>query len=421
MVASSIASDAHSEQSDTHTHASSTLGTTASLSSRIASLAFESLVRSDADGLSSVGGTSEGVPASFLSEEDCEEAIAEGDEEGEEEEEEEEVVELTEEQLINLLDREEDPFQVCSRLFHALSPGGASDRPMKHISPEQAQHFKALGFLVVDGFVDGGIASRLRTVGLDMSARGELCPAAELDAGAGFSDRGARSDRLCFLHRGHHPEPIESVLERLEELQEDLSTLMLLRQRAEYQLAHYQPNGAFYKRHRDALPCDSSEEDQRRVTAIVYTSPCWRTVHGGALRLWLPAGAAVPRARAQPSQGSQEPSQGSRAFQNGARPRPDGAPRENGLSNGHRGLANGMAHSPGGQSPDSSRSSLEHGRAALDACCSLPHVSLREAGEEYVVEIAPTAGRLVVFLSGCVDHEVTPSFTERVALTAWCQ
>uniref|UniRef100_A0A061QXN6 Uncharacterized protein n=1 Tax=Tetraselmis sp. GSL018 TaxID=582737 RepID=A0A061QXN6_9CHLO len=213
MVASSIASDAHSEQSDTHTHASSTLGTTASLSSRIASLAFESLVRSDADGLSSVGGTSEGVPASFLSEEDCEEAIAEGDEEGEEEEEEEEVVELTEEQLINLLDREEDPFQVCSRLFHALSPGGASDRPMKHISPEQAQHFKALGFLVVDGFVDGGIASRLRTVGLDMSARGELCPAAELDAGAGFSDRGARSDRLCFLHRGHHPEPIESVLE----------------------------------------------------------------------------------------------------------------------------------------------------------------------------------------------------------------
>lgn len=29
--------------------------------------------------------------------------------------------------------------------------------------------------------------------------------------------------------------------------------------------AHYQSHGTFYKRHRDALPCDTSEDDQRRV------------------------------------------------------------------------------------------------------------------------------------------------------------
>ncbi|KAI9203231.1 2OG-Fe(II) oxygenase superfamily-domain-containing protein [Polychytrium aggregatum] len=34
-------------------------------------------------------------------------------------------------------------------------------------------------------------------------------------------------------------------------------------------------------------------------------------------------------------------------------------------------------------------------------------------------EIAPVGGRLVLFLSGVVDHEVCPSFQDRVAITAW--
>ena len=36
-----------------------------------------------------------------------------------------------------------------------------------------------------------------------------------------------------------------------------------------------------------------------------------------------------------------------------------------------------------------------------------------------VLDIAPLAGRLVLFLSGAVDHAVLPSFAERTALTAW--
>jgi hypothetical protein len=35
------------------------------------------------------------------------------------------------------------------------------------------------------------------------------------------------------------------------------------------------------------------------------------------------------------------------------------------------------------------------------------------------VDIAPKAGRLVAFLSGCMLHEVRPSFADRFAVTAW--
>lgn len=40
---------------------------------------------------------------------------------------------------------------------------------------------------------------------------------------------------------------------------------------------------------------------------------------------------------------------------------------------------------------------------------------------EMVLDVAPLAGRLVVFLSGAIDHAVLPSQRPRVALTAWCQ
>lgn len=44
-----------------------------------------------------------------------------------------------------------------------------------------------------------------------------------------------------------------------------------------------------------------------------------------------------------------------------------------------------------------------------------------EVGAEPVVDVAPTGGRLVMFLSGAVEHAVLSNSSERVALTAWCQ
>jgi hypothetical protein len=44
-----------------------------------------------------------------------------------------------------------------------------------------------------------------------------------------------------------------------------------------------------------------------------------------------------------------------------------------------------------------------------------------EVDGEMVLEVAPVAGRLVLMLSGVVDHVVQPCFADRVAVTAWCQ
>lgn len=44
-----------------------------------------------------------------------------------------------------------------------------------------------------------------------------------------------------------------------------------------------------------------------------------------------------------------------------------------------------------------------------------------EVGAAAVVDVAPLAGRLVMFLSGAVEHAVLPNFADRVAVTMWCQ
>jgi hypothetical protein len=38
---------------------------------------------------------------------------------------------------------------------------------------------------------------------------------------------------------------------------------------------------------------------------------------------------------------------------------------------------------------------------------------------EGYIDVEPIAGRCLVFLSGAMDHEVRPSFADRVAVTSW--
>ncbi len=42
-----------------------------------------------------------------------------------------------------------------------------------------------------------------------------------------------------------------------------------------------------------------------------------------------------------------------------------------------------------------------------------------QAAEASHLDVLPMAGRLVVFMSGAVEHEVMPTFQPRCALTAW--
>lgn len=58
---------------------------------------------------------------------------------------------------------------------------------------------------------------------------------------------------------------------------------------------------------------------------------------------------------------------------------------------------------------------------AMRVCRPQTGIHIQEVNGERVLDIAPVSGRLVVFLSGAIDHAVLPSHNPRVALTAWCQ
>jgi hypothetical protein len=57
----------------------------------------------------------------------------------------------------------------------------------------------------------------------------------------------------------------------------------------------------------------------------------------------------------------------------------------------------------------------------MNACRPQTDIHIQEVNGERLLDIAPLSGRLVVFLSGAIDHAVLPSHKPRVALTAWCQ
>ena len=300
----------------------------------------------------------------------------EPEEEGEEGE--EEVIEMDESELIAMLEAEEPGLHVCRRLF--LEEGGAAGGACRALAEAHLAHLWEHGYVVIDGAFGVAEAVALREDAMGLSGEGRLCLASELEHHAGdaeagrFTDFGARSDRIAFVTAGDGPPGVAAGVARLREIQEDLAgAIRLARMGAEYQLAHFRPGGTRYERHRDALPDDGTEDEQRRVTAILYTSEGWDEGHGGALRLWIPRGA----------------------------PGYEGGGEAGGAGGAGAGAGGGACACHGALGPGVARGVDAEGMAT--------------------VEVAPVAGRVVLFLSGAVDHEVCPSFADRVALTAWMQ
>ncbi|DBB06133.1 TPA: hypothetical protein ACH3X3_009687 [Trebouxia sp. C0006] len=297
-----------------------------------------------------------------------------------------------------------------------------------------------------------------------------------------FTDVSARGDSITWLREGSASGPGGSAglqaMQLLQEVQADLHSVMHLEKRsAEYQLAVYVGGGSQYVKHRDALPDDGADPHQRRVTAILYANPNWRPARGGQLRIWLPPGASSPSASPPPGT-TDEPQQsalGSPEGQDLSAATASASSQADGKTAGQQHApecqeAQHSAHSscsdaaPGHllaeQEPCDRRSTasdflqlpkdatLWHGHLQRDADShwqcdgAVPGLSdklqdvklqksshsgpqsgihLQEVNGESVLDIAPVSGRLVVFLSGAIDHAVLPSHNPRVALTAWCQ
>ncbi|MFM2245407.1 MAG: hypothetical protein RL071_1481 [Pseudomonadota bacterium] len=107
------------------------------------------------------------------------------------------------------------------------------------------------------------------------------------------ADLSVRGDALRWLDAGAaEAEPaLSPLLTLFSSLRGELSFgLRLGLQRYSLQLATFPPGGAGYRRHQDQHPGGPN----RVATAIWYANPGWSPADGGALRVWLPAGAPVP-------------------------------------------------------------------------------------------------------------------------------
>ncbi|CAM9818267.1 unnamed protein product, partial [Discosporangium mesarthrocarpum] len=157
------------------------------------------------------------------------------------------------------------------------------------------------------------------SMGYDPSVRDDLTlfisPAREAALAQAMADLGSSAEALA----------IPSALGRLLKLGEDLGKMVRLNGWVEYQLAVYPGGmGARYEKHRDAFPDDGMEEETekegegggiagagagfRRVTAVLYLAgkDGWaQETYGGALRLYIPAGAEMEarRVRTQDTDG----------------------------------------------------------------------------------------------------------------------
>ncbi len=157
----------------------------------------------------------------------------------------------------------------------------------------------------------------------------------------------------------------------------------------------------------------------------MYANPDWRPADGGQLRVWAPLGSAAARhSSTDSSDGATLASPSALPHSDGAAPHPHagnyaalleralgaggaGSPDENGTPQGGSSGLNGVDAETNGH--------LDGGAGATD------DVQWAVVDGELVTDVEPMAGRLVLMLSGAVDHAVLPSFASRVALTAWCQ
>lgn len=166
-----------------------------------------------------------------------------------------------------------------------------------------------------------------------------------------------------------------------------------------------------------------------QVTAIVYGNPQWEPEHGGCLRIWAPPGSQVAQLADEAHARGASPQEVSPRAASAADPVlsiSSVGPLREALKLGSGGGEADTAAVPAGCSATAGGPR----GATADACSSGAHESSRQStvsvqyriiDGEVVVDVEPQAGRLVLLLSGAVDHAVLPAREQRVALTAWCQ
>ncbi|KAG0745853.1 hypothetical protein G6F57_008982 [Rhizopus arrhizus] len=220
------------------------------------------------------------------------------------EEEEEVIEEITEAELLKYLDQQEDALTISQRLFyHELNTTEyqhkSSTWDLQCLTAEDVEALYGKGWVELEGLIDLDILKGAYEEAKNLHENNVLIPASRVKENSDdpFRDVTARDDAIVWLdpqnnldnHVSTTPPPyLQKVLEFLQgPFHHDISSMIRLNGRTEFQLAYYHPNGAHYERHRDALPTDDPEDtDQRRVTAVLYLNPGWTSGDGGELKIY---------------------------------------------------------------------------------------------------------------------------------------
>ncbi|EFC39473.1 predicted protein [Naegleria gruberi] len=302
------------------------------------------------------------------------------DEDFGEEEYEEEVVEISENEMLALLDQQQDPFEVCQQIFDKEKLFEANPEQVLIEPNVTVQHFRDLynnGYVVVDNFIPFEQAQEIHDLAKKLSHT--FKPACEMkmsyedEAEDTFRDNTARSDVIRWLHPKDFTSELTDeskktslsccctdssediiqwkgnetlrgvVLNKFKVIQKKINEFAPCVKyddaKMELMWSLYKSHGTYYEKHRDSFPSNGKDEgplDQRKVTALLYMNTEWKDESdGGQLKIFI---------------------------------KPENASKHT---------------------------------------------------ERTTKLINPTAGRLVLFLSGALDHEVMASFKDRVALTSW--
>ena len=159
---------------------------------------------------------------------------------------------------------------------------------------------ETVGYVVVEDFLDDAVVAALGDECAALDIEGRLSSAA-IGRGAGRAERQSiRGDRTAWFECDGLSPMQHRYWSRMNRLRESLNRSALLGL-SELE-AHYAlyPIGARYARHRDRF----RDDDSRVVSSVLYLNRAWRDEHGGALRLYFPAGSRIPHVDIYPRAGT---------------------------------------------------------------------------------------------------------------------
>jgi Rps23 Pro-64 3,4-dihydroxylase Tpa1-like proline 4-hydroxylase len=278
-------------------------------------------------------------------------------------------------------------------------------------------HLKEHEWAVCDNFLPLDLIRRVRIeagIFQECYENSEIWVGKQADVGAHIQVPSVRGDKVLWMCGGHRAAPegvtrhvktkgeiepckldvkakapmrkfaamkelITAIDKLVDELKLNVDSLSGIYERSDAMLANYPGNGSRFARH-----IDNTTGDGRRLTVLVYLNPDWTPEQGGALRL-----TPTPN----PDRGSSSSEQQTRT--------------------------SSLKEKEPLELDVSSDGTFDLSEMEITVSPIPDAQAVNGDLEAKVVDVFPNAGRLAMFFSSSMPHEVMPSYGDRHALTVW--